>query len=97
MGLIVTFPHLDFFISYIVTLVSLVKSSLLSAFAQIIVIVYSRVLCHTLLFIWYPTVSHDITHFVVVDPLRQPLASKSDRHPVGTLHFTSDACHQPVT
>jgi hypothetical protein len=25
-------------------------------------------------------------HFVVVDPLRQPLASKSDRCPVGTLH-----------
>jgi hypothetical protein len=31
-------------------------------------------------------VYHDITHFVVVDPLRQPLVSKSDRHPVGTLH-----------
>jgi hypothetical protein len=45
------------------------------------------VLCHTLLFIWYPTVYHDITHFVVVDPLRQPLASKSDRCPVGTLQF----------
>jgi hypothetical protein len=30
MGLIVTFPHLDFFISYIVTLISLVKSSPLS-------------------------------------------------------------------
>jgi hypothetical protein len=70
MGLIVTFPHLDFFISYIVTLVSLVKSSPLSAFAQILVIVYSHVLCHTLSFIWYPTVYHDITHFVVVDPLR---------------------------
>jgi hypothetical protein len=25
-------------------------------------------------------------HFVVVDPLKQPLASKSDRRPVGTLH-----------
>jgi hypothetical protein len=38
------------------------------------------------LVIWYPTVYHDETYFVVVDPLRQPLASKSDRRPVGTLH-----------
>jgi hypothetical protein len=30
-------------------------------------------------------VYHDVTHFVVVDPLRQPLASKSDRRPVGML------------
>jgi hypothetical protein len=38
------------------------------------------------LVIWYPTVYHNETYFVVVDPLRQPLASKSDRRPVGTLH-----------
>jgi ubiquitin C-terminal hydrolase len=38
------------------------------------------------LVIRYPTVYHDETYFVVVDPLRQPLASKSDRRPVGTLH-----------
>jgi hypothetical protein len=48
------------------------------------------VLCHTLLLsgipIRYPTVYHDETYFVVIDPLRQPLASKSDRRPVGTLH-----------
>jgi hypothetical protein len=56
MGLIVTFPHLDFFISYIVTLVSLVKSSPLSAFVQILVIVYLRVLCHTLLLSGIPRV-----------------------------------------
>jgi hypothetical protein len=48
MGLIVTFPHLDFFKSLLLLLLlSLVKSSPLSAFAQIIV--YSHVLCHTLL------------------------------------------------
>jgi hypothetical protein len=41
------------------------------------------------LVIRYPTVYHDVTHFVVVDPLRQPLASKSDRCPVGTLHNLS--------
>jgi hypothetical protein len=39
------------------------------------------------LVIRYPTVYHDKTYFVVVDPLRQPLASKSDRRPVGTLQY----------
>jgi hypothetical protein len=39
------------------------------------------------LVIWYPTVYHDETYFVVLDLLRQPLASKSDKHPVGTLHM----------
>jgi hypothetical protein len=37
------------------------------------------------LVIWYPTVYHDETYFVVLDLLRQPLASKSDKRPVGTL------------
>jgi hypothetical protein len=32
-----------------------------------------------------PWFHNDVTHFVVVDPLKQPLASKSDRRPVGTL------------
>jgi hypothetical protein len=53
MGLIVTFPHLDFLDPtlglslLLLLLLSLVKSSLLSAFVQIIV--HSHVLCHTLL------------------------------------------------
>jgi hypothetical protein len=38
------------------------------------------------LVIWYPTVYHNETYFVVLDLLRQPLASKSDKRPVGTLH-----------
>jgi hypothetical protein len=33
-----------------------------------------------------PWFHNDITHLVVVDSLKQPLASKSDRRPVGTLH-----------
>jgi hypothetical protein len=36
-----------------------------------------------------PWFHNDVTHFVVVDPLKQPLASKSDRRPVGTLHTGS--------
>jgi hypothetical protein len=35
-------------------------------------------------------VYHDETYFVVVDPLRQPLASKSDRRPVGMLQPAFD-------
>jgi hypothetical protein len=41
------------------------------------------------LVIRYPTVYHNETYFVVLDLLRQPLASKSDRRPVGTLHSAS--------
>jgi hypothetical protein len=101
MGLIVTFPHLDFFKSllHILHCYSGIpcESSPLSAFAQILVIVYLHVLCHTLLFIWYPTVYHNVTHFVVVDPLRQPLASKSDRRPVGTLQRDPNAMEVDAT
>jgi hypothetical protein len=32
---------------------------------------------------------NNIMHFVVVDPLKQPLASKSDRRPVGTLQWVA--------
>jgi hypothetical protein len=48
--IIITFPILtSWIIPTLVTLVIPCESSLLSAFAQIIVIVFSRVLCHTLL------------------------------------------------
>jgi hypothetical protein len=53
MGLIITFPHLDFFKSllHILHCYSGIpcESSPLSALVQILVIVYLCVLCHTLL------------------------------------------------
>jgi hypothetical protein len=66
MGLIVvTFPILTSYldIPYLVTLVIPCESSLLSAFAQ--TIVYSRVLCHTLLSSGIPWFINGVTYFVV--------------------------------
>jgi hypothetical protein len=64
------------------------------------VIVHSCVLRHTLLSLLLACASgtpsgmdgfhNDITHLVVVDSLKQPLASKSDRRPVGMLHFQAE-------
>jgi hypothetical protein len=71
------------------------ESSPFAAFRA--VIVHSRVLRHTLLLLFacvcfvtpsgIPWFHNDVTHFVVVDPLKQPLVSKLDRRPVGTLHY----------
>jgi hypothetical protein len=91
MGLIVvTFPILtSWIIPTLVTLVlPLVNLVLSLPFADHCHCLLACALSHPLV-IWYPTVYYDVTHFVVVDPLRQPLVSKLDRRPVGTLQLGS--------
>jgi hypothetical protein len=62
--IVVTFPILtSWIIPTLVTLVIPCESSLLSAFVQ--TIVYSRVLCHTLLSSGIPWFINGITYFVV--------------------------------
>jgi hypothetical protein len=43
-----------------------------------------------------PWFHNDVTHLVVVDSLKQPLASKSDRRPVGTLQCNYNTMVQPL-
>jgi hypothetical protein len=106
MGFIVTFPHLDILdypyssptASYSGIPGIPCESSPFAAFRT--VIVHSRVLRHTLLssllvcaFVTpsgIPWFHNDVMHFVVVDPLKQPLVSKSDRRPVGTLQCSGE-------